>query len=78
MRDLRGALADPDEGLDVNGDNYEILKHRGYISFLMDDEETARVYAERALKVQPPCFDMPFHQKWCFGCSPIEYLNYKL
>lgn len=78
MGDLQGAMADLDEGLDIVGDDYEILKHRGYAAFLMKDEEKARFYAERAVRIQQPGFDWPFKPKTCLGTDPVEYLDYKL
>lgn len=77
MGDLPGALADLDEALEVDGNDYEVLKHRGHVAFLMKEEEKARVYAERALKLQRHFFEF-FDRKTFLGASRVEYLDYKL
>ncbi|CAM6095992.1 unnamed protein product [Calypogeia fissa] len=52
MGDLDGALSDLDEGLELEPNDYERLKHRGYVKFLLNDMYGARADAEWALSVQ--------------------------
>ena len=79
MGDLDGALADLNESLALTADGYEVLKHRGYVKFLMDDKEGARIDAERALNVEPRRVD--YFRYGCgpvLGLTPVEFLGYNL
>lgn len=77
--DLQGALADLNEGMKLETNDYEMLKHRGYVKFLLKDEQGACADAELALKVKPTRVDRQDYERRPFlGAIPLEYLDYKL
>lgn len=55
-----------------------MLKHRGFVRFLMKDEEGAHSDALRALTVKPSRVDKPRYGLSCFGTMSVEFLDYKL
>lgn len=83
MGDLPGALADLNKAVELEKDDYEMLKHRGYVRFLLHDENGAREDAEWALRVQDLSATLDESQYHDYimsflGALPVEYLDYKL
>lgn len=78
MGDLKGALADLNKG---DGDDYKTLKHRGYVKYLLKDEQGARNDAVRALRIksssassaEPVCIPND-----SLSCTTVKYLDFEL
>ncbi|KAL2629197.1 hypothetical protein R1flu_013883 [Riccia fluitans] len=78
MGDLQGALADLNRG---DGEDYKTLKHRGYVKFLLKDEQGARNDAIRALRIkssaasgtEPVCIPND-----SLSCASVKYLDFHL
>ncbi|CAM6096025.1 unnamed protein product [Calypogeia fissa] len=64
MGDLDGALSDLDEGLELEPNDYERLKHRDYVKFLLNDMDGARADAEWAFSVQSSRVDADYFFNW--------------
>ncbi|CAM6086440.1 unnamed protein product [Calypogeia fissa] len=73
LRDLKGALEDLTEALEINGHDYECSKHRGYVKFLLGDIDGARNDAKK-------CVAMGLKQANCnfLGGYPVAFLEFKL
>ncbi|CAM6094343.1 unnamed protein product [Calypogeia fissa] len=81
MADLPGALADLNQSLklELKPDcHYEILKQRGFVKFLMEDEKGAHADAERALTMEPCRVYQSVYGRAYLGESPVEFLDYHL
>jgi hypothetical protein len=79
MGDLEGALEDLNEDLKPDVDDYEMLKHRGLIKFLLDDKEGACFDAERASVVRPSrvnCHN--YGRNLSLGMASVKFLGYLL
>ncbi|KAL3700891.1 hypothetical protein R1sor_018913 [Riccia sorocarpa] len=78
MGDLQGALADLNR---ADGDDYKTLKHRGYVKFLLKDEQGARNDAIRALRLKSSTasgaepLSVPNDS---LSCVPVKYLDFQL
>jgi tetratricopeptide (TPR) repeat protein len=73
MGDLPGALADLNRSLEDGPDDYEVLKHRGYVRFLMKDETGAHLDAQMALKLKPSRVDAISYGTDCLGGTSVEF-----
>ncbi|CAM6084539.1 unnamed protein product [Calypogeia fissa] len=79
MGDLQWALEDLNEGLELETDNYERLKHRGLVKFLLDDEDGAKADTKWALRIKPPYVDSDHYGRHpLLQESSVEFLGYKL
>lgn len=87
-KDFQGALNDFNVALDcltTEGweTHYTILKHRGYVKYLMGDEAGAREDAEAAQLNSKLIQSQMFYQEnfrvlWEFELLPLSYLGYSL
>ncbi|CAM6094346.1 unnamed protein product [Calypogeia fissa] len=80
MADLQGALADLNESLKLEfkpDDHYEILKQRGFVKFLMEDEKGVHSDAERA-PMEPCRVYQSVYGQMHLGEGPVEFLEYHL
>ncbi|CAM6094350.1 unnamed protein product [Calypogeia fissa] len=75
MGDLSGAMEDLNE---CDPEDYEIVKHKAFVRFLLKDEIGARVDAEKARSVKPSRVDSLGYGRDCLGTSSVEFLDYRL
>jgi regulator of sirC expression with transglutaminase-like and TPR domain len=79
MGNLKSALADLNQGLELEPDDYERLKHRGFIRFLLNDKEGARLDAERAIERKPSRVDnYTYGFCLCLGTVSVKFIGYSL
>ncbi|CAM6111202.1 unnamed protein product [Calypogeia fissa] len=78
MGDLSGALEDLNESLVLGPDDYEVLKHRGFVRFLMKDDDGACADAERAQSIKPSGVECLGYGRECLGTTSVEFMGYKL
>jgi tetratricopeptide (TPR) repeat protein len=75
---LDEALKDLSAALDLDGDDYECYKHRGYVKYLKGDSEGARLDAEKCLAMGLPGYNCITTELNCLGVTSVEYMDYSL
>ncbi|CAM6099872.1 unnamed protein product [Calypogeia fissa] len=78
MGDFPGALEDLNESLVLDPDDYEVLKHRGFVRFLMNDDHGACADAERAQRIKRRRVECIRYGRNCLGTTSVEFMGYKL
>ncbi|CAM6105895.1 unnamed protein product [Calypogeia fissa] len=80
LDDLPGALEDLNRGLELKPDDYEILKHRGYVKSLLGDAIGAQADGNQARSIQGPSVNHPQYGSFsdCLGANSVQYMEFEL
>jgi hypothetical protein len=72
---LDGALEDLTVSLEIGGDDYDCLKHRAYVKFLLGDFEGARLDAARCAQMGVPDY---YPTTRILAGAPVAFMDYDL